>query len=362
MDLDSLREQIDACDREIVRLLNERARVAMEIGNYKREKGLPVYAPHREQAVYEKIAALSDGPLGETSLHAVYREIISAMIALEGPPRIAYLGPPGTWSHVAALRRFGSSVEHIPCREIRDVFLAISREHADYGIVPVENSTEGSVSQTSDMFMECDLKICSEIYVEIHQNLLARCELKDVKRIHSHPQAIAQCRNWLAANAAGVEVIEVASTTRAAEMAAREDGAAAIASDAAAAIYDLRVLEACIEDRPDNITRFVVLSHRPAGRSGRDRTSVMFSLQHESGSLADALMIFKRHGVNMTRIESRPARKRAWEYTFFIDMEGHVEDEGVIAALDALRSRSHDFVVLGSYPRAERVRPVSRPA
>jgi chorismate mutase/prephenate dehydratase len=183
-----------------------------------------------------------------------------------------------------------------------------------------------------------------------------------VKRIHSHPQAIAQCRNWLAANAAGVEVVEAPSTTRAAETAANEPGAAAIASEAAAAIYDLHVLEACIEDRPDNITRFVVLSHRPAGRSGRDRTSVMFSLQDESGSLADALMIFKEHDVNMTRIESRPARKRAWEYTFFVDMEGHVEDAPVAAALKALEARSHDFVVLGSYPRAERLRPENRPA
>ncbi|MBN1257023.1 MAG: prephenate dehydratase, partial [Planctomycetes bacterium] len=243
-------------------------------------------------------------------------------------------------------------------REIRDVFLAISRGHADYGVVPIENSTEGSVTQTCDMFMESELNICSEIFEEIHQNLLARCSLGEVKKIISHPQALAQCRNWLAANAATLEVVETSSTTKAAQIASEEKGTAAIASEAAAATYDLHILEESIEDCPNNLTRFVVLGHGYGKPTGRDRTSIMFSLQHKAGSLAETMLAFRGTGVNLTRIESRPCKTRAWEYTFFVDMEGHAEEPPVSDTLEALQEITHNLVVLGSYPRAERVRPV----
>jgi chorismate mutase/prephenate dehydratase len=358
-DLESLRAAIDHCDREIVRLINDRARHAQEIGRRKRQSGQAVYAPDREKAVYEKVMGLNEGPLADHTVHAIYREIMSGTIALEGATRIAYLGPAGTWTHTAALQKFGSSMEYVPYREIRDVFLAVSRGHVDYGVVPIENSTEGSVNQTCDMFMECDLRICSEILVEIHHNLLATCELHEVGRIVSHPQALAQCRNWLAANAARIDVVEAPSTTRAAELAARERGTAAIAAEAAAALYDLHILESCIEDRPDNVTRFAVIAHAFGKATGSDRTSIMFSLAHEAGSLADALLIFKNRGVNLTRIESRPARKRTWEYAFFIDLDGHIDEPRVQEALADLRAASHDLAVLGSYPQAQRHTPAS---
>lgn len=358
-DLDAHRRNIDRCDKEIVRLINERAGYAQKIGEVKRKAGLPVYAPDRETRVYQKVEALNQGPLPNRAIHAVYREIMSGTIALEGATRIAYLGPLGTFSHMAALEKFGSSMEYIPCREIRDVFLSLKRGHADYGVVPIENSTEGSVNQTSEMFMETDLKICSELYVGIHHNLLATCALHEVNRIASHPQALAQCRNWLAANAASVEIVESASTTAAACQASEESGTAAIASDIAASMYDLHVLERGIEDRCDNVTRFVVLAHSYGKPTGHDRTSIMFSLRDEAGCLAEKLLVFRDAEINLTRIESRPSRRRAWEYTFFVDFEGHVDEAGAQTAVRALRAVSHDLVVLGSYPRAERVRAVA---
>jgi len=362
VDLDELRRQIDSCDEQLVRLINERARIALKVGALKSQTGEPVYAPHREQQVYERVTALNRGPLSERTIRAIYREIMSGTIALEAPTRVSYLGPPGTFSHMAALQKFGASIEYHAAREIRDVFLAVSREHADYGIVPIENSTEGSVTQTTDMFMTTDLSICSEAYVEIHQNLLAKGQLDQIRQIASHPQPLAQCREWLNANLAHAEVIETVSTAAAAQLAASDPTVAAIASEAAATIYDLHVLEPCIEDRADNVTRFVVLAHSFGKPTGQDRTSIMFSVPHRAGSLADALQACKDHGINLTRIESRPARKRAWEYSFFIDLEGHAEDPQVARGLEALRHRTHDLVVLGSYPRAERIRPVPREA
>lgn len=351
--IDDLRKKIDECDHDIVRIINERAGYAQSIGKLKNKSGSSVYAPHREKEVYEKVARLNKGPLSENTIHAIYREIMSGTISLEGATRISYLGPPGTFSHLAALNKFGSSMEYLPAKEIRDVFLAVSRGHADYGIVPIVNSTEGAVSQTSDMLIECDLKICSEIYLEIHQNLLAKCEMKDIHTIMSHPQPLAQCRNWLATNFANATVKETLSTTIAADIASKEDGVAAIGSEAAAAIYDLRVLDSRIEDRPDNVTRFVILAHEYGLPTGKDKTSIIFSLKHEAGSLADHLLIFKNYDINMSRIESHPCRKRAWEYTFFVDIEGHIQDEKVDAAVEELKAKSHDLVVLGSYPRAE---------
>lgn len=353
MALEPLREGIDRIDREIVRLLNERAGLAQEVGRIKLEAGHPIFAPEREKAVYEKVAALNAGPLPVRSLQAVYREIMSACIALEKPLRVAYLGPQGTFTQEAALRKFGGSVEYLPQPQVRDVFLAVSRNHADYGVVPVENSTEGSVNATSDMLLESDLTICSEILLQIHQCLLANCPLAEVKIVVSHPVALPQCRQWLAANLPGIPTREVASTALAAERASREYGVAAIASETAAALHGLSHVIRCIEDRPDNATRFLVLGAVPARPSGEDRTSIVFSLRNEAGSLYEALLPFKDAGLNLTRIESRPSKKVNWEYAFFVDLEGHAEDPRVAAVLARMKAATDDFRVLGSYPRCE---------
>jgi len=353
MDIEALRAAIDQCDERIVQLLNERARLAQEVGRIKREQGKAVFAPEREKAVYDRIQKFNQGPLPTRTMQAIYREIMSGCIALEKPTRIAYLGPAGTFTHEAAIHKFGACMEYLPQPEIRDVFLAVTRNHADYGVAPIENSTEGSVNATSDMLLESPLCICSEIFLEIHHNLISNCPLHEVRLVLSKDQALAQCRQWLAANLPGVPTREVPSTALAAERAQREHGVAAIASEAAAKIYNLSHIIRCIEDKPDNATRFVVLGHSWANPSGDDRTTVVFAVPNESGSLYNALLPFKKHEVNLTRIESRPSKKVNWEYTFFVDIEGHVEDEKVRAALDELAKVTDDFRVLGSYPRAE---------
>ncbi len=352
-DMDAFRREIDACDREIVHALGRRASAAMAIGRIKRQKGTAVFAPERERQVYDKIATLNEGPLPPRAMQAIYREIMSGCIALEQATRISYLGPPGTFTHQASREKFGASQEYLPAAEIRDVFLAVSRGHADYGVVPVENSTEGSVTETFDMLLETGLSICSEIFLEIHQNLLATCALSEIREVWSHPNALAQCRQWLAANLHGVPIREVASTAIAAEKATRESGIAAIASEAAAAIHGLEILVRSVEDRPENTTRFVVLAHAfPERPSGDDRTSILFAIRHEAGSLFEALLPFKDHGINLTRIESRPSKKVNWEYAFFVDFEGHIADPGVSETLDEVRRRTDDYRLLGSYPRA----------
>ncbi len=353
MDIEALRAAIDQCDERIVQILNERARLAQEVGRIKREQGKAVFAPEREKMVYERVIGLNPGPLPARTLQAIYREIMSGCIALEKPTRIAYLGPAGTFTHEAAIHKFGACMEYLPQPEIRDVFLAVARDHADYGVVPIENSTEGSVNATNDMLIESSLCICSEIFLEIHQNLIANCPLNEVKLVVSKDQALAQCRQWLAANLPGVPTREVPSTALAAERAQRERGVAAIASEAAAKIYNLSHIIRCIEDKPDNATRFIVLGHSPAKPSGDDRTTVVFAVANEAGSLYSALLPFKKHGVNLTRIESRPSKKVNWEYTFFVDLEGHMENEKVRAALEEMAKVTDDFRILGSYPRAE---------
>lgn len=352
MGLEQYRDIIDKCDQEIVRLINERAKAASEIGRIKLESGQSIFAPERERAVYDKVDGLSEGPFPKRSLHAVYREIMSGCIALEKPTSIAYLGPAGTFTHQAAIQKFGGSMEYQPESEIRDVFLAVSRGHADYGIVPIENSTEGSVNATSDMLMESNLKICSEIFLNIHQCLLCNCDLKDVKIVLSKDHALAQCRTWLAANLPGVPVRAVASTALAAERASREPGVAAIASEVTQNLYPLENIIRGIEDKPDNMTRFIVLAKEYAKPSGDDRTSIVFSCAHEAGSLYKALQPFRDFGVNMTRIESRPSKRINWEYAFFVDLEGHAENETVQVCFAEVQKFTDEFIILGSYPRA----------
>ena len=302
--------------------------------------------------VYERVAAQNDGPLSDEALQAVYREIMSGCLALEKPLRISYMGPPASFSNIAALKKFGSSVRYLPVNTINDVFAEVEHGRADYGVVPIENSIEGAINYTLDMFMESDLKICSEISIEISHNLLAKCGMDKIKRVYSNPSVIGQCRMWLEANLPRVEIIEVTSTTKAAGMAVREKGAAAIGSSLAAECYGLNMLARSIEDNPHNMTRFLVIGKVESRPTGKDKTSIMFAVKDKVGALHDMLVPFKKNKINLTKIESRPSKKRAWEYRFFVDMMGHHNDKNVIKAIDQLREVCTSLKVLGSYPLA----------
>jgi len=358
-EIESLRHRIDDLDEQIVNLINERADHARKIGAIKLREGIKPYSPGREIQVYKKVVARNKGPLPDPAFRAIYREIMSATIALEHPTRVAHFGQPGTFTHLAALTKFGSSVEYIPTRDMRDVFLAVSRGRADYGVVPIENSTEGGVNQSIDMFAETRLKIASEIFLPIHHHLLSRSPLKEIRVIYSHPQPFAQCRNWLMGNLGDVERREVASTALAAEMASKNPRYAAIAGSLAAETYAVPIVAEHIEDSPDNITRFFVVAERMADRTGKDKTSLLLSIKDEPGALLRLLLPFQANRINLTRIESRPSKRRAWEYNFFLDLEGHVDDENVCAVLKQLDGQVKHLEVLGSYPTSERM-PMGR--
>jgi chorismate mutase/prephenate dehydratase len=356
MNLDDLREKIDQIDRDLVRLLNERARVAEEVGKVKNDTDQEFYVPGREQRVFEKVVGLSDGPLNDNALRAIYREIMSAALALEQRLIIAHFGQPGTFTHQAAREKFGSSVDYEPCNTIAEVFAAVQNRAASYGVVPIENSTEGAVNATLDELIETPLKIYAEVFMGVSHNLLSNAPREGIRRIYSHPQVLGQCRQWLAEHFPGVETIPHASTAKAAETAAREEGSAAVASALAAEIHTLTVLHRNIQDQAGNTTRFLVLGPRFGPPTGRDKTSIVFTVRHKVGALYDALSSFKAHGLNMTKIESRPSRGKAWEYYFFVDMEGHIDNPEVKSALDALDAHCLMLNVLGSYPMADPAR------
>lgn len=350
MSLEDCRRQVDELDRRLVALLNERAKLSKEIGRIKASNGTDIYAPERERFVFEQILAHNEGPLSPDALKDVYHAILAGSRALQRPLHIAYFGPAGTFTHEAAQRRFGSAVNYLPMRTIPEVFNATEKGLADYGVVPVENSNEGVVSHTLDELVDSELKICAEIALAVSQNLLATSPLSNVQRVYSHPQAIAQCRNWLASHLRSAEVVEVASTSRAAELAAGEPNSAAIATVAAAQLYNLEVIAPRIEDNADNFTRFLVIGQAMSGRSGSDKTSILFSVRDRVGALHDVLDVFLRRSINLTKIESRPSKRKAWDYLFFVDFIGHPEDEPVSAALEEL---SHECVlvkVLGAWP------------
>ncbi len=348
--LNSLRKRIDAADAKIVSLLNRRAAIILEVARAKHSTGTSAYCPDRERQVLAKIAGLNRGPLTENALRAIYREIMSAGIALEKKLKIAFLGPEATFTHQAALKRFGSQVDFVPCDGIEDVFLEVEREGCDYGVVPIENSIEGAVNHTLDMFMDSDLRICAQVMLDVSHCLLARSNTDRVRRIYSKLEVFGQCRRWLQEHMAGVELIEVASTTKAAQIAARQKGSAAIGSALAAKIYGLKVRARDIEDSPHNITRFFVIGRDQAGPTGNDRTSLMFSIKDHVGALHEMLVPFKRYGVNLNKIESRPSKRKAWDYYFFVDLEGHAEDPRVKKALASLENKCKFFKILGSYP------------
>jgi chorismate mutase / prephenate dehydratase len=350
MSLAEHRKAIDQLDAKIVQLLNERTKHALEIGAIKRKDGDEIYAPHREQAVLQCICKLNKGPIPNESLKAIYREIMSSALALEKGMTIAYLGPEATFTHQAAVRRFGASLRYAPQKTIADVFIEVGKGRADYGVVPVENSTEGVVSNTLDMFVDSELKIVAQIILPIQHCLVSRHPLGRIRKIFSHPQALAQCRAWVQNNLPNAEVVETSSTTRAAELAASEKSSGAIASALAAERYKLRIIEQDIQDNSGNATRFLVLGRQFGPPTGHDRTSLMLSVAHEVGTLHRALTAFSRYRLNMTRIESRPSKRKAWEYFFFIDCDGHVEDASVTKAIRELERQCNFVKVLGSYP------------
>lgn len=354
--LKALRSQIDKLDQQIVRMINERAGYAAEIGKAKREQGEDVFAPAREEEVYGNALDTNrkcKGPLDDTTIRAIFREIMSGSRALQKVLKIAYLGPEYSFSHLAALEHFGHSVEFLPVDTIAAVFEEVQRGHVDQGIVPIENSTDGRVSDTLDMFVRMPhLQICGEVRLYIHHNLVANCEPQEVRRVYSKQQALSQCRNWLAKNLPYAQQKDVSSTATAAELALREPGAAAVASRQAAVRYNLRILFAKIEDSPHNETRFAVIGNTKADRSGKDKTAIMFRLPHNPGALVEALDVFKQNKINMTWIESYPAQTAKQEYLFFIDFEGHADEPKVGRALKALGEHCQELHVLGSFPMA----------
>lgn len=351
MDLKKLRNKIDAIDAEILGLLNKRAGVILDVGKIKRKSKSAIYVPEREKDVYDKLVAKNKGPVSNDAVKAIFREVMSSALSLEHPIKIAYLGPEFTFTHLASVKKFGSSVGYIGCQTITDVFAEVEKGRADYGVVPIENSIDGAVTHTQDMFIDSDLKICSEVYLEISHNLLSReSDKSKIKKVYSKSQVFGQCRMWLESNLPGVELIEVSSTAKAAEIVSKQKGSACIASEPAAKKYNLKILCSSIEDSVHNVTRFLVIGKKEANPTKKDKTSLMFSVKDKSGALHDILVPFKRYGINMTKIESRPSKVRAWEYYFFVDLEGHYHNPKVAKALQELKKSSTYIKILGSYP------------
>ena len=351
--LSALRQAIDDIDDRILDLLNQRASVVVEVGKAKAGQSKDFYVPSRERAIYERLTAANPGPFPSEAIRKVFREIISASLSLEQPMKVAFLGPQGTFTHAAAMQQFGFSAQLMPQKSIPAIFEEVARGRAPYGVVPVENSTEGVVSHTLDMFMESELKINAEIMLGISHFLMSRSgRMTDIKKIVSHPQPLAQCRKWLEENLPDVPLVDVGSTALAAQMALEDESFGAIASEMAATLYGLQVVKERIEDNPNNFTRFLVIGTSTPERSGRDKTSLMFNIKDQPGILYRMLEPFSKREINLSKIESRPMKKKAWEYIFFLDIEGHIDDEPITAAVTELRDYCQFLKVLGSYPRA----------
>jgi chorismate mutase/prephenate dehydratase len=350
-ELEKLRKGIDEIDDKILELLNERSNIVLDIAHIKRNENARFYSPERERQILERLTSLNKGPFPNETLKVIYREILSASLSLEEPLKVACLGPLATFTHLAALRHFGSSASFVPVISIKEVFDAVETRKAEFGVVPIENSNEGVITYTLDLFMDYDLKVSAEVMLEITHNLLSKSGDKaKIKKIYSFSPPTAQCRRWLQLNMTGIPIIEATSTANAAELASRDDEAAAIASELAAEIYNLKFVERSIEDNKHNFTRFLVISKDFPKKSGKDKTSIMFSIKDKPGALYNILEPFKKAKINLTKIESRPSRRRAWEYIFFVDMEGHVEDRRLSKAIDTLKENCLYLKILGSYP------------
>jgi chorismate mutase/prephenate dehydratase len=352
-DVDQYRQQIDQIDEQILKLLNERAKLAIAIGKLKKDSHKEIHVPNREREIFSRLEKMNPGPFPTEAIRYVFREIISASLALEEPLKVAYLGPRATFTHMACMQQFGLSAMYIPVNSIKEVFNEVERDRADYGVVPIENSTEGVVNHTLDMFVDSSLKITGEILQEVTHHLLSRTgRQEDIQKIYSHPHAIAQCKTWLENNLPGLPVLETYSTAKAAEMCVEDPTVGAIASEVAAKLYGLQVVKRRIEDNINNFTRFLVIAKKSPPGTGKDKTSVMFSIKDRVGALYDILRPFSNHAINLTKIESRPSKKKAWEYIFYMDLEGHQDDVKVKTALEELKSRCLFLKVLGSYPVA----------
>lgn len=351
--LRNLRSHIDKLDLQILKLLNERAGLAAEVGRVKTEQSGEVFSAAREEEILQNVLQANKGPLDANTVRALFRELMSGSRALQRVLKVAYLGPEYSYSHLAAIERFGQAVDFIRVGSIAAVFEEVNRSHSDYGVVPLESTAEGRVADTLDMFLRLpQLKICAEIRLQIRHNLLANCSQQEIRRVYGKPQVLSQCRNWLSKNVPHASLHEVASTATAAELAQREPGAAAVASRHAAVRYGLRILFSDIEDSASDESRFAVIGTQEPERSGHDKTAVMFRVAHSPGALVEALDVFRQNKLNLSWIESFPARTAQPEYVFFVDFEGHTEDQRVKKTLSALKEHCEQVVVLGSFPMA----------
>ena len=352
MSLDEIRKRIDTIDKQLLDLLSQRADLVHEVGLIKKRDGLQIYAPDREEALLRKLVEMNEGRLPEKSIRSIYREIMSAALALEEDLKIAYLGPEGTWTHQAAIKKFGHSVNYTPHASFSDVFDDVARRRADYGVVPIENSTEGAVSHTLDLFVDSPLRICAQILLRIDNNLLATITRGEVRTLYSHPQVFGQCKNWILRNLPEADLVEVSSTTKAAHLAHENaaEGAAALGGRLAAELAGLKVLDEAIQDRATNTTRFLVIGEKTCPSTGNDRTSILFSVHDRPGSLVAALKAFDSFEINMSKIESRPSKQKDCEYIFYVDLAGHCENGQVSSALEELEKHCSLVKLLGSYP------------
>ncbi len=351
--INEIRDQIDKIDEKLLHLFNRRAKLAIQIGQEKSKQNDSnhFHVPHREREIIERMQQANPGPLPEEAVETIFREIFSATLALEKPLNIAYLGPETTFSHQAALKQFGHSAVFVPTGGIEAIFYEVEQGHADYGVVPIENSTEGVVNLTLDCFVDSPLVICDEVKLGISLYYLSRSgDPKKVRQIYSHPQPFAQSRNWLNQHAPGIEQVATSSTAVAAEIASRDENTAAVAGRLAAECYDLKIIAEKIEDRAKNITRFLIISREKAKKAKRNKTSLMFSIEDEAGSLLKVLQLFARNQINLTKIQSRPLRNRSWEYLFFVDFEGHIDDPRIEKVIRLVGKRCIFLRVLGSYP------------
>ena len=350
-----LRQRIDELDRRLVQLLNERAGVVVEVGDVKRADRSPIYVPDRERRVLEQVRSYNHGPLPNKCLDAIWRELMSGSFVLERSLRIGFLGPNGSYSHQAAEAKFGASVEYDSLADIPMIFDAVQRRDIDYGLVPIENSTEGSVVATLDALSGSRVRICAEVQIAIHHNLLANCDPPKITRIYSHPQALAQCRGWLNTQFPSIEQVATSSTSRAAQTAAEQPGAAAVASALAAKLNSLHTQFENIEDNPNNTTRFLVIGHQATGPTGDDKAALMFTTRHEAGALTEVLNVFRDYGLNLTHIDKRPNPRANWEYSFFVDLIAHEEDQAFQDAVVEAKKHCVELTILGSFPRAREV-------
>lgn len=353
MSIEKDREAIDRLDLEILRLLNERAQLAISIAHQKREGAAQQFSPARERQIFDRLQAANQGPMPNEGLLSIYREVLAVHRQLVRPLRVTFLGPAGTFAHMAALRQFGRLADLRPVDSIADTFAEVEKGAADYGVAPIENSIGGVVPHTLDTLAETPLRICAETYIGVELDLLANCPLDEVRRVYSMPQPLTQARVWLRSNLPKAELVETPSTARAAQVAAEEAGAAAIGTGLAAEIYGLQVLAEHIEDEPDNRTRFIVVARDDSAPSGKDKTTVVFAVRHQAGALYRALGVLSDYGANMTMIESRPTRRQPWDYQFVVDFQGHRSDDRMKRMLDRLGDECLELRVLGSYPEAE---------